>query len=224
MENTAESEHEITIKNSNGDRNTMNQKAVSTEMKTLGVYDLLARGNKGHLDYIKKKTSTWINIMKNGHLPSNITWVAYKLQLWMGLRYRLGTMTNDIKEADALLQNEDQEVLNILGITQNITRGLQQLHSTFGGFGLFSLAMEQLISRVNILMQHYHTPTHLSRKVDASIRYLQLQLGQNKNPFHLDYDTWGHLAPLFWAKMRWRSLQYYQVRLHMKYKDIPYPR
>ena len=24
--------------------------------------------------------------------------------------------------------------------------------------------------------------------------------------------------------MLWRSLQYYQVRLHMKYKEIPYPR
>jgi hypothetical protein len=65
-EYTAESEHEITITNSNRDRNTINQKVVSTEMKTLGVYDLPTGRIKGHLDNIKKKTSTWINIMKMG--------------------------------------------------------------------------------------------------------------------------------------------------------------
>ena len=43
-------------------------------MKTLGVYDLPAGGNKGHLDYIKKKTSTWINRVKSGHLLSHIAW------------------------------------------------------------------------------------------------------------------------------------------------------
>ena len=83
-----------------------------------------ARGNKGHLDYIKKKTSIWINIMKNRHLPSNIAWVAYKLQLWMGLPYGLGTTTNDAKEAKAVLHDEDREMLNILGIPWNVTRGL----------------------------------------------------------------------------------------------------
>ena len=107
--------------------------------------------------------------MINGHLPSNIPWVAYKLQLWTGLHYRLGIMTNNLEEAEALLHNEDQEMLNILGISRNITRGIRQLQPTFGGFGLFNLATEQPISRVNMLMQHYHTPTNLSRKLDASI-------------------------------------------------------
>ena len=53
-EYTAESKNEITIANPNGDRNTIHQKVVSSEVKTLGVNDSPARGNKGHLDYIKK--------------------------------------------------------------------------------------------------------------------------------------------------------------------------
>ena len=111
-------------------------------MKTLGVYDSPAGGTKGHLDYIKKKTSTWIKRMKNGHLPSTIAWVAYKLQLWTGLQYGLSTMTNDLEETKSLLHNEDQEMLNILGIYQNIPRGLRGLLPTVGGFGLFNLATE----------------------------------------------------------------------------------
>jgi hypothetical protein len=41
----------------------------------------------------------------------------------------------------------------------------------------------------------------LSRKLDASLRYLQLQLGMPYNPLLPDYAAWGHLAPLSWVKM-----------------------
>jgi hypothetical protein len=37
---------------------------------------------------------------------------------------------------------------------------------------------------------------NLSRKLDASLRYLQLHLGTPCNPLTLDYNKWGHLAPL----------------------------
>ncbi len=65
-----------------------------------------------------------------------------------------------------------------------------------------------------MLLQHYHTSTNLSRKLDASPRYLQLQLGIPHN-ITLDYDKWGHLAPLSWFKMLWRSLHHFNIHLHM---------
>jgi hypothetical protein len=139
--------------------------------------------------------------MKNGHLPSHVAWIAYKHQLWPSLRYGLGTMTNDMEAAEKLLNKTDYRTLNILGIFRNVTTGLQKLHTTFGGFGLFSLPTEQLISRVNMLFQHYHVSTNLSRKLDASLRYLQLQLGTPQNPLTQDFAKWGYLAPLSWVKM-----------------------
>jgi hypothetical protein len=63
-------------------------------------------------------------------------------------------------------------MLNVLGVPWNVTKGLRRLHTTFGGFGLLSQPTEQLISRVNMLMQHYHASTNLGRKLDASLRYL----------------------------------------------------
>jgi hypothetical protein len=59
-------------------------------------------------------------------------------------------MTNEIKPAATLLDKVDYKTLNILGILQNITKGLCKIHTTFEGFGLFNLAIEQLISRVNM--------------------------------------------------------------------------
>ncbi len=134
--------------------------------------------------------------MMNGHLPSHMAWVAYRHQLRPGLRYGLGTMTNDLEITDNLLHKEDYRMLNVLSIVCSMTKGLLRLHTSFGGFGLFNLLVEQLICRVNKLMQHYHTSTNLSKKLDTSLRYLQLQLGTPHNPFLLDYAVWGHLAPL----------------------------
>jgi len=75
-----------------------------------------------------------------------------------------------------------------------------------------------------MLLQHYHTSTNLSRKLEASLRYLQLQLGMPYNPITLDFNKWGHLAPLSWVKMLWRSLHHFNIHLHMECATIPSPR
>jgi hypothetical protein len=103
-------------------------------------------------------------------------------------------------------------------------KGLRMLHTTFGGFSLLSVATEQLICQINMLLRHYHTSTNLSRKLDASLRYLQLQLGMPHNPITLDYDNWRYLAPLSWVKMLWRSLHHFNIHLHMECATIPSPR
>ncbi len=72
-------------------------------------------------------------------------------------------------------------------------------------------------------MQHYHTSTNLSRKLNASLRYLHLQLSMPHNPLLLDYDTWGHLAPLLWVMMLWQMLHHFDIHLHMTYLTIAFP-
>ncbi len=84
----------------------------------------------------------------------------------------------------------------ILGVVRTVKRELRKLHPTFGGFSLFHLPTEQLICRINMLLQHYHTSTSISKKLDTSFRFLQLQLGTPHNPLTLPFDKWGYLAPL----------------------------
>jgi hypothetical protein len=118
-------------------------------------------------------------------------------------------------------ENEDDpDTVNVC----SVTKGLRRLHTSFGGFGLFNLPVEQLICQVSMLMQHYHTSTNLSRKFDASLRYLQLQLGTPHNLFLLDYAVWGHLAPLSWVKMLWQTLHHFEIHLYMAYPSIALPR
>jgi hypothetical protein len=62
--------------------------------------------------------------MTNGHLPNHMAWIAYKQQLWSGLRYGLGTMTNDLEVAGELLHDSDYKMLNVLGVFPNVSKGL----------------------------------------------------------------------------------------------------
>ncbi len=192
------------------------QEDVTVSKKTLGIHDSPAGGNEGHLMHIHNKASMWTSQMTNGNLPHHMAWVAYRHQLWPGLQYGLRTMTNDIEEAENALQESDCKMLNTLGLACTVTKGLRKLHTTFGGFGLFSLPTEQLICHMKMLLQHFHTSTSLSRKLNASLRYLQLQLDMPHNPLTLDYDKWGHLAPLSWVKILWRLLHYFNIHLHME--------
>jgi hypothetical protein len=162
--------HEMCVTNPDVTKSSIKQERVTNSKKTLGIHNSPAGGNADHLSYIKDKASIWVQRMQNGHLPCHIAWTTYKHQFWLGLHYGLGTMTDDVEPAKELLHAKDYKTLNVLGVLRNITKGcLRLLHTTFGGFGLLSLPTEQLISRVNMLMQNYHASTNLGRKIDASL-------------------------------------------------------
>jgi len=215
---------ELFVMNPDGTKSQINQEEVTVSKKTLEIHYSPAGGNEEHLKYIQQNASTWTDRMTNGHLPHHMAWIAYRLQLWPGLRYGLGTTANDIEEATSVNTKTDYRMLYILGMARTVTKGLRMLHTTFGGFGSRSVTTEQLKCQINMLLQHYHTYTNLSRKLDASLRYLQLQLGMPHNPITLDYDNWGYLAPLSWVKMLWRLLHHFNIHLHMECTTIPSPR
>jgi hypothetical protein len=133
------------ITNPDGTTSPIKQEKVTKSKKTLGIHDSPSGGNATHLLFFKAKVSTWVNRMTNGHLPNHMAWIAYKHQLWPGVRYGLGTMTNNLEVVDNLLHEEDYRTFNVVGVARSITKGLHHLHTTFGRFGLLKLPVEQLI-------------------------------------------------------------------------------
>ena len=114
---------QLFVTNPDGTKSQINQEEVTASKKTLGIHDVPSGGNEEHLKYIQQKASIWTDRITNGHLPYHMAWIAYRLQLWPGLRYGLGTMTNDIEEAKSMNSKTDYRTLNILG-AQTVTKGL----------------------------------------------------------------------------------------------------
>jgi hypothetical protein len=78
-------------------------------------------------------------------------------------------MTNNLEAMETIFDKANYETMPILAVVHTVTRELRKLHTTFGGFGLFHFPTKQLICRINMLLQHYHTSTALSKKLDASL-------------------------------------------------------
>jgi hypothetical protein len=105
---------EMLITNPDSTKSPINQVKVTESKKTLGIHDLPSGGNATHLSSIKTKVRKWVNRMTNGHLPNHTAWITYKHQLWPGVWYGLGMMTNDLNVADSLLHDEEYRILNAL--------------------------------------------------------------------------------------------------------------
>ena len=215
---------EMEIEGDEGVPHVVESLPLNEEKKFLGVFDCPEGGNKTQLEKKREKVENFVHKMSNGKLPAYLGWMAYRLKLWPSVRYGLGVMTNDMEDLDTLLDKTDQKMMNILGIASTIKKGWRKLHSTFGGVGLYNLVTEQLIERLNLLLQHYKAGSSLSGKLDASLAYLQIQLGVNVCPLDLEYDRWHYLAPLSWIKMLWRTLQVTGFEIHLDYDEIRLPR
>ena len=107
---------ELSVTNPDGSRSSIRQEEDSSFKKTLGIYDAPSGGNQGRLEYIHSKLTMWIARMQNAHLLNHMAWMAYKLQLWPGLRYGLDTMTNDLEATESIFDKADYEMLPILGV------------------------------------------------------------------------------------------------------------
>ena len=107
---------EMLITSPDGAKNRIKKEKITESKKTLGIQDLPSGGNATHLSPIKEKVSVWVNRMRNGHLPNHMAWIANKHHLWPGVRYGLGTMTNNLEVADNLPHGKDYRMLHVLGL------------------------------------------------------------------------------------------------------------
>ena len=102
-----------------GYSDVLDQPDVTHSKETLGLQSCPAGGNEGQLVVLRKKMESWCIKITNGHLPSSIAWLSYIRQLWPGIRYGLGMLTNNIEEADTLFDKYDFIILSILGVCRN---------------------------------------------------------------------------------------------------------
>lgn len=214
----------LTVPSPSGKPAVLPPKQPDDAERTLGVLHAPCGGHTAHLDRLFSKTERWTNDIKNGHLPSTLAWLSYRRQLWPGLRYGLGTLSNNYDDASTLLNRLEFQMLPLLGVNRHIRKGWRQLPQAFGGVGLLSLPLEQIICRCSLFIQHYRTPSSLGKKIDITLHWLQLQLGTNGNPLELDYNYWNCLATDSWIKALWESLAIFPVQLEILYDTIPLPR
>ena len=217
-------EREILVPQDDGTFAKIKQLSPFESKKELGVKESVAGGSQDQLQSMQDKFRKWVMKIHNSHLQSSYAWVSYRLQIWPGIRYSLGTLTNDMESITDLLQDLYYKLLPSLGVVRTFRKVLRTIPQSFGGIGLWHLAAEQLAARLNLLLQHYQRDTVIGSKFRAMTRWLQLELGTNLLPFSLSYDKWSLLATHCWHKMLWRTIQWSGIEVYISDSEIPFPR
>ena len=217
--------YELLVELPDGSRAPIKQINVHESEKMLGVYSCPAGDDTKHLEVrVLDKVATWTARTRNGHLPSKLAWVSYRFKLWPAIRYGLATLATPLAVAQDLLGVSYFHILSFLGVNRNIKKGYRTIPRAFGGIGLLSFAVEQMICWLNMLIQHFGVPTILGRKFTASLEALQLEIGTNRNPLEVPFRTHGTLATPCWFKSFWERLHFYKFEIHLDVAIIPWPR
>ncbi len=133
-------------------------------------------------------------------------------------------MATPLSISAGVLKKQNFRLLLFLGINRNVKREWRTIHRAFGGIGLFSFAIEQMIGMINMFVQHFEAGMTLAKKFTATLEALQLEIGCIRNPLLENYNNLGVLATACWAKSFWERLHFYQFSIHMEYSTLHLPR
>jgi hypothetical protein len=183
------------------------QLPITEVRKILGAWLSPDELDATHLqEVVIGKVAKWTGRLKNAHLPTHLAWTAYCHQLWLGVKYGLSTLANSKSKMDGILHKLEFKMLPLMGINRHAKTEWRHIAHEFGAIGLFNLAIEQFIGRMKTLLQHYSTSTTIAKKIRASIKALQLEIGCVGNPLNKNFDNRGALATPCCVKAIWESL------------------
>ena len=198
---------------------------VNEPREMLGVWSCPAGTDDKHLEEkVLGRMQKFITRVTNGHLPSKFAWVAYQFKLWPGLRYGMATLSTSMETATNLFSKMNYTILPLLGVNRNIKTGWRTLPRAFGGIGLFSFPIEQMICWLNMITQHFGVPSTLGRKFQASLEALQLEIGSQGNPLEESFEQRGELATMCWFRTFWERLECYDFTIYLEYQNLTLPR
>ena len=215
----------LTLESHSGDRQVIEQLPTSEPRKMLGVWSN-PRGNddKHILEVVVGKTKSFLIQVKNGHLPTYLVWKAYRSCLIPALKYGLSTLATPLAVTIDTLRKYEFELLSYLGVNKHVRTEWRSIPRELGGVGLWNFTVEQCISWLEALLQHYGTNSTIAKKMLASLESLQLEIGCAGNPLAENYQMRGGLATSCWMKAVWERIHYYDIGLILSYDKLPMPR
>ena len=110
-------QYDLSIPLQDGSRRIIEQLNTSESRKMLGVWSNPRGIDDKHInEVVIGKTKTFVNSIKNGHLPTYLVWKAYRSCLIPALKYGLSTLATQMECTQNLLRKWEFELLSYLGL------------------------------------------------------------------------------------------------------------
>jgi hypothetical protein len=139
------------------------------------------------------------------------------------VQYPLMATLCDKKEFDKLDRVIIRAKCSALGLNENFPRVILYGPLEYGGMALPTTISKTVTTRITYFLYHIRTSSKIGSKLDASIVYLQLEVGLFKSFFQSSYDIYGYLATKTLTKQIWAETEPngLQLRHHQNQTWLP---
>ena len=120
-------------------------------------------------------------------------WKGFRFSFWKSLEFPLIASSLSSSECEQLNKALYKCILPALGVNRNIKRIFRYAPLQYGGLNLPEFMVEQEISHVLTIMEHYGESTSTSSFLATTIEYAQLQVGTITPFLTLPFKRYGFL-------------------------------
>jgi hypothetical protein len=210
----------LTVRDCNGQLQTLDRLSPSEARRTLGVY-LAPDGNqREQVRVMHEKSKQWAERIRTGHLPRHLAWQALHLSVLKSLQYPLTATTLSRKECKYALQPALQAGLPSSGIVRTMPRVVVHGPKCYQGFGIPNLYTLQGTAHVTALISRGTLEHFNGQLLRANIEQAKLEVGLVGSLFAQDYSKYESLLTNCWIKNTWLFLSENDITLEDSVPDI----
>ena len=180
---------------------------------TLGVMIAADGTQTDQLEYMTKKSESWAERMRIGHLPRHVSWHALKTTILKTLGYPLASTCLSEDQCTKALSPALRRGLAASGIVRNIDRRIVHAPQHLQGLGLPSLYDLQGYEHIKRILNDGPAETITGKLIRLNLELTKIETGLGGNVFDTDYSKVEGWIPRSWITNTWKYLSEAKLRL-----------
>jgi Reverse transcriptase (RNA-dependent DNA polymerase). len=202
----------IHMTDTDGHRIPLKQKKAHEAFFSLGIWHSPSGDERSQYQHLTQIIQKWGKATTTNKMTWFETRLAIKHTLGRTLTYSLPAIALSSNQCNKLQRLLHREVLGKMGIVRTAPSTIVTAPIYFGGLGVLDFEVAQLISHVQLLLQHGNeTDTLTGQLLRATFEYHALEMGLPGDPLTMQVNEYGTLNT--WISHTIRQLHKYDMRV-----------
>ena len=144
----------LTIRNTDGETEHIEQLHVNTAQKTLGVFRTITGNENSEVQYLLEKVKKWKENVQKSYLGHEDSRCAVSTKIGKTLSYPLPATSFNKKQSDLIVDKFLAAALSKSGIVRSTARKIILAPSEVMGFGYDDINTLQIAEHISIMIYH----------------------------------------------------------------------
>jgi hypothetical protein len=205
-------EHNLNMEDGNDNQTTLQQRNPNSAFFTLGIWQSPSGNEMKQQEYLIGQINNWEHKTNLNKLTWSQARIAVQATIGRTLCYSLMATAFDDGQCLTLQKIFNKAVLGKMGIVRTTPSIIATAPKNFGGFGIMSFELQQLINHLQLIMIHGpDTSSMTHRLLQVTMETYALETGLPGDPASLpgvQYTT-----PRCWITQTLHSMEKYNITL-----------